>query len=370
MAQTGSAAQTAPTIYPGFDVVRIVAALAVVFSHSFLLAETTEKNEPFQFFTGEILGVYGVYVFFILSGFLVTDSAIRSKTVLQYAEKRARRILPAFVVANVGMVAIVAPFFAPAGASAFLSDAATWRTLVAVLTLQEHRLWYDTVAFYDGTNAAGVWLSHSVNGVLWTIRLEIVCYVIVGLLMAARLLRPNVAILLVAAGAVYAFQYQWQPSGWGGLGLLFPSFAAGMAMRLHVGTHVPSVRIAVLSGLGLLLAMFFLPGWDKLAPALFPLFACYPLLCFGVFGWRLHQTPGVGTDPSYGIYIWGWPVQQLLLAAILALGFSDISGPVFALLAMPLAWLAGVASWHLIERPFLKRGRPGKARLTTGTPEV
>ncbi len=361
MADSGAALPGGRRDYPGFDLVRIVAALAVVFSHSFLIAETNEAGEPLQRATGEILGVYGVYVFFILSGFLVTDSALNTASVGRFANKRARRILPAFIVANLVMVAIVSPFFAPAGAADFLFDLNTWRRLFDVLTLQEKRLWYESVEFYPGGNPAGVWLSHSINGVLWTIRLEIACYAVVGFLMALGWLRPNVSVGLVFAGVIYAFQYDFQPGGLGGFALLFPSFAAGMAMRLHAGDHRPVGRAAFLSLAGLLLAMFTLPGWHKIAPALFPLFACYPLLWFGAHMPRLRAAHLRNTDPSYGIYIWGWPVQQLLLAGLLQLGLAGISGWAFAALAMPVAYLAGIASWHLIERPFLARRPHGAA---------
>ncbi len=92
--------------FPGFDAIRIAAAAGVVLSHSYLIAEGSEANEPFQKYTGEILGVYSVLVFFMLSGFLVTDSACRSKSCLQFGVKRFRRIAPGFIV-NISAVTIL-----------------------------------------------------------------------------------------------------------------------------------------------------------------------------------------------------------------------------------------------------------------------
>ncbi|NKB84352.1 hypothetical protein HED51_18730 [Ochrobactrum grignonense] len=51
---------------------------SVVISHSFLIATGYEETEPFEKYSGEILGIYAVYGFFILSGFLVTESARNS----------------------------------------------------------------------------------------------------------------------------------------------------------------------------------------------------------------------------------------------------------------------------------------------------
>ena len=59
-----------------FDALRLVAAAAVVFSHSFLIVEGTQDHEPLIWLTGNqsILGLVGVFVFFAISGFLVTQS--------------------------------------------------------------------------------------------------------------------------------------------------------------------------------------------------------------------------------------------------------------------------------------------------------
>ena len=72
--------------YPNFNALRLLAASAVVFSHAFLLATGSEETEPLHS-TGMTAGVYGVFVFFILSGFLVTESAKRSSGVLDYGRK-------------------------------------------------------------------------------------------------------------------------------------------------------------------------------------------------------------------------------------------------------------------------------------------
>ncbi len=57
---------------------RLILGASVVISHSFLIATGYEETEPFEKYSGEILGIYAVYGFFILSGFLVTESARNS----------------------------------------------------------------------------------------------------------------------------------------------------------------------------------------------------------------------------------------------------------------------------------------------------
>src|SRR5437588_12535091 len=91
-----------------FDALRLVAALSVVFSHSFLVAEGSEANEPFVWLSGNqcILGLVGVFVFFVISGYLVTESWCRRPLPGQFALRRGLRIYPGLMV-NVALCAFV-----------------------------------------------------------------------------------------------------------------------------------------------------------------------------------------------------------------------------------------------------------------------
>jgi peptidoglycan/LPS O-acetylase OafA/YrhL len=53
-------------------------------------------------------------------------------------------------------------------------------------------------------------------------------------------------------------------------------------------------------------------------------------------------------DISYGVYIWGWPVQQALVHLL------HPSQTVLAFLSIPLAWIIGAISWHLLEKKVLR----------------
>src|SRR6185312_3238602 len=83
-----------------FDALRLVAALSVVFSHAFLIAEGSEASEPFVRLTGNqcVLGLVGVFVFFIISGYLVTGSFLRHPEPGRFALKRGLRIFPGLAV--------------------------------------------------------------------------------------------------------------------------------------------------------------------------------------------------------------------------------------------------------------------------------
>ncbi len=63
----------------------------------------------------------------------------------------------------------------------------------------------------------------------------------------------------------------------------------------------------------------------------------------------LRRLTGQG-DVSYGVYVYAFPIQQALVATL-----GPISPVVLAVIAAPLVWLAGFASWRLVERPMLRR---------------
>ena len=79
-----------------FDAVRLVAATSVIFSHAFLIGEGTQDPEPLMRLTGgqTILGVVGVFVFFTISGFLVTQSFETTHSPARFAAKRVLRFKP------------------------------------------------------------------------------------------------------------------------------------------------------------------------------------------------------------------------------------------------------------------------------------
>ena len=94
-----------------FDVLRLLAAISVIFSHSFLIAEGTQNNEPLILLTGNqsILGLAGVFVFFAISGFLVTQSFEQNPNPLRFLANRALRIFPGLFLATLMSAFVLAP---------------------------------------------------------------------------------------------------------------------------------------------------------------------------------------------------------------------------------------------------------------------
>src|SRR3989442_15183417 len=117
-----------PARQNNFDALRLVAAISVIFSHSFLIAEGTQNNEWLILLTRNqsILGLVGVFVFFAISGFLVTQSFEQTGNAWRFLAKRALRIFPGLFVATLLSAFVLAPVVTTLSTGAYLTNPAPW----------------------------------------------------------------------------------------------------------------------------------------------------------------------------------------------------------------------------------------------------
>jgi peptidoglycan/LPS O-acetylase OafA/YrhL len=334
-----------------FDALRLVAALAVIFSHSFLIAQGTEANDPLNLLTGNqcMLGLTGVFVFFAVSGFLITQSYEDTRSPWRYLIKRVLRIFPAYVVVLVLTAFVLGPLVTTLPLAEYLQRPEPWNYVLynSFFDLRVHEL--PGVMFVD--NPVGL----EVNGSLWSLGCEFEMYLMVMALGMLGLLRLPVCFFLLALGmGCIHFSALDVLGGWG---WTLSFFASGMILYKlrHKGIFNRWIALAALGGLALSIPLrqFIL---------LFPLFGCYLALYLA-----LHpKLPVIRAarfgDLSYGLYIFGWPSEQLV---IWLMGGHAAWWQVFlgaAVLASTLAFL----SWHLVEKRAL-RLKPGASWQLPGT---
>src|SRR5215471_14803145 len=181
-----------------FDALRFLAAASVIFSHSFLIAEGSQDREWLILLTGNqcILGLTGVFVFFAISGFLVTQSFEQTANPLHYLAKRALRVFPGLFVATVLSAFVLAALVTTLWPSVFLRRPEPYEYVIGNTLLDQTLHELPGVMFVN--NPVGL----EINGSLWTLRLEFAMYVMVLVLGVLRLLTLRVALLLVAFGVV------------------------------------------------------------------------------------------------------------------------------------------------------------------------
>jgi peptidoglycan/LPS O-acetylase OafA/YrhL len=286
------------------------------------------------------LGSWAVAGFFAISGYLVTGSRMRL-TLDQFMLRRALRIYPGFWVCLLVVAFVFAPLGAlVAGTSFNLKDAASFVWSNSTTVMFQQRI---------GGELGGVPYPNLWNASLWTLLHELTCYVLMGVALTwgwARrdLIRTAVGVFAAVTILNVASAQVGLARGTYGSDLLRLAvyFAAG-SLLWSLGDRVRVTRWWVIGSL-CSLGLFAIFGVVDLFGAL-PL--TYLMLAFGA--WCPIRW-GVSRDLSYGVYVYAWPVQQMLALT----GVQRFGPLVFILtavaLVVPLAWL----SWTLVERPALR----------------
>jgi peptidoglycan/LPS O-acetylase OafA/YrhL len=346
-----------------FDALRLGFAVLVIFSHSFALLHGSDDTDPLMLFSRQVpLGAVALDAFFVISGYLVTHSLLHSRGPLDYLVRRARRIYPGFIVACLVSGLVVAPLAVRDAATAF-EPGVLARLVAGALVL--HGLFVEH-AFPDNP------FPHAINGSLWSIPYEAWCYVGLLALGLTRLLRPRSAALLFGLSVVVSVVFEvFKPTipvgplghvfGWPAIwARLIPFYLAGTVYYFYRDS-VPLTNVgAVLALLGLVAGALFPPG---LTPAL-PILGSYLIFWFA-FHPRISLSKAAKYgDFSYGVYLYAFPIQQLLVSAVP--GLRPLS--LFAI-STPLSVLSGVLSWHLVEkRMAASRARRAVRQAAAATP--
>ena len=339
-----------------FNLIRIIAAFAVLVTHSFPLALGIGKAEPISNYLSRTIGSIAVDIFFLTSGFLVTASFLSRQSTIQFIWARALRIFPALFVMLVVSVLGLGLFFTTVPLSVYFTDSLTYKYFFKCLTL------FSGVSF----QLPGVFennpYKYAVNGSLWSLPHEVKLYALLAFI--GLLLRVTVGYRLklfkimfisgvLITGVLVGLVHFQIISGDINLLRLYYMFFTGGAFFLFKERIVLSKKMFNLALAFLLVAMFnehifFFIYLATIAYILF-FFAYVPS---GVI--RKYNKLG---DYSYGVYIYAWPVQQStaeLIPGISVLAMIIISSSITLMLA--------VISWHLLEKYALKfKGKYGNS---------
>lgn len=335
-----------------FNLVRLVAAMLVIISHSFLIPYGIGAKEPLYNLTSLTLGQHAVHIFFVISGLTLCRSVMKSKDMARYARARFLRIVPALVGFGLFFSFIMGPFVTSESVSRYFSNLNTWLYPLSV-----------PVNFQQAATPPLVFqnvpISGAVNNPLWTIKYEVFAYLCLGIFGSIGLLKKNRSsvVALVVAGVLTVSLQPYQEES--GLGALFQAakfsfcFILGMVAylyRTYLPTHIVWLSLTVL--------LIVIGSQSHISLLAYILLDAHITIVFGsaYFGFLTEWTRD--NDISYGTYIYGWPVQQFLVMA-----FPMLSVTAFGAISLIAAMLLGYLSWRLIEQPALKlkhQNRPAK----------
>jgi peptidoglycan/LPS O-acetylase OafA/YrhL len=276
------------------------------------------------------VGSAGVDGFFAASGFLIAGSALKYQP-LRYLWHRCLRILPGYWTCLLVLVML----------GAVTAHAAYWTSSTGPVFFLVHNFDLRWQPWVIAGTPSGVPFPWTWDASLWTLWWEFGCYLFVGVLAAAGILRRRDLFLCIAA-PTWAVSIIGEVNGQSPAILRFAAiFMAGTAIYLY-RDRIPDSRILAATGL-----VGAAAGFAVHADALLGVCVAYPTL------WTAAHLPvriGSRNDLSYGLYIYGWPVMQMLLMAGAAtIGYWLLLPTVF-LATLPVAAI----SWLLVERPAMR----------------
>jgi peptidoglycan/LPS O-acetylase OafA/YrhL len=336
-----------------FNLIRLLAAAAVLVSHSFPLAGGEQADEPLRSVLGLTLGEIAVVTFFCISGFFISMSQDRARGPLDYAAARALRIFPGLALVVACSAFLIGPVFTELTTADYLADPQTYRYVLNNITLVNMQ--FQLPGLFENNPFPGI------NGSLWTLFYEALFYVGVGIAGEMALFEDNRRFsLFLAAYLTIYIAVCWMQNQTGLLesfgridALLKWSLPFVVGMTFYRYRHHLHLRGFYLL---LLLAMAAVSLNQRYFYEAFVLM--WAFLTFYI-GFNARPSPiRLGGDYSYGLYVWAFPIQEILAHTLPGIGPWRMT-----LMALPLTLLAAAASWHCLEKPCMAWRGPLLSRL-------
>jgi peptidoglycan/LPS O-acetylase OafA/YrhL len=290
-------------------------------------------------------GRFAVVIFFAISGFLVTPGLLRAGNVVDYVVNRTVRIFPGLIVNVILSMLVLGPLLTTYSLASYFKDFHLYLYAKNILTL--------TVRYLPGVDSAdGSPLI--INGALWTLHFEILCYIALGLIGVVGLLSRRACFLALwcVSYAIY-IAIGMDPAI---ADVLFERFSTFVSLFVYFGCgvllylfreRIPFSLVLACAALAIALAALPLGG----GPVVMPICLPYLMMFCG-----LSSLPGKALlkhDLSYGVYLIHAPILAAFSLSFPNLHIWWIGAAVVFLVTLGLAYM----SWTFVEGPALKRKR-------------
>lgn len=317
-----------------FNALRLIAAGLVLYGHSFTFLGL---HEPL-FLSWLPLGVLGVYIFFTISGFLVSQSWERDPHLLRFFIRRSLRIFPGLIVCILLSVLVLGPWLSTLSFTDYFSHPATLVYL--------ENIWLSIAYYLPGVFEKNR-LANAVNGSLWSLPVEFFMYCLVavaGILSPKRWISALLFVIFVLVNYFWAQKAQHMLVAYNTdirqVFMCGTYFWAGVLIyKYHLDDYF---SISTVMGACVLL-LCLEPHTELLRTA------SWGLLPIVVLAFGLSNSPILTRllgkhDISYGVYIYAFPVQQAIVFL-----FPTIELALYLITCCLFTFILAFLSWHLIE---------------------
>jgi len=321
----------------GFDYLRLTLSTSVIAWHAVLVCYGSDVDTALWASHFRPLVLFILPSFFALSGFLVAGSLERN-SLSAFLMLRVLRIVPALAFEILLSSLLIGPLVTSLDLKAYFSSVV-------------FRSYFLNIVGYIHYQLPGVFTNlpiDQVNRQLWTIPYELECYIAIAVLAVIGLVsRPRLLLAALLFGITYNLSRHFMAGSWlepsGRILVVSFLFGAGL---FFLRTVIPYNKWMFVISLGM--------TWVLLTSNSTMYFATPPVAYATVYVGLLNPRRIFlvrGADYSYGLYLFGFPTQQLVALALPSLRFPLVN----FLLSWPLAWVFAWISWYFVESKVLGR---------------
>lgn len=325
-----------------FTIIHIVAALMVLVGHQFVLMGQSQLI----FFGMDMHGL-GVRILFMVSGYLVSASYFRSKNPAEYIWKRLSRLYPPLIVC-LCITIIVLRFFSD-------TPETYWKSAI------EYFLY--NLEMRPKFNLDGVFMNNpypiGVNGSLWTLPIEIACYfLLIPFLEIFRLLKKKSLVLAsIFSGAMLlclsCFD-RWRVTDGSNISFVFWDTdwlnlsSLGLFFLIGVNAQILELKKICDIQIGVLVVVIHACLPYNMKYMLSPYVISYIVLSFGLIQQPLFHKY-VKKDICYGLYLYAFPIQQMIIDIIIVKHSIQLSPYLMCLISIIIVMTIAMIEYHFIE---------------------
>lgn len=282
--------------------IRFVAALMVIVSHCYAVVLGGDAGSYLLKFTGDRLSPGGVSVgvFFLFGGFLIARSCEHHPEAKKFFSARILRLFPELLFVVILTAFVLGPMLSTLSPVEYFTNPQTYKYLLNGVLIMVHQL----PGVFTNNPSGDV-----VNAALWTLPVEFICYILCFISYKLTKFDKKKFLLLSVPVFVLAAVYYVKFSP-----LQLSVVRAVLLFYLGVLIWVfrDQVVISPVLGLATIVLWFVMVfgGIDNLA-----MLTVFPIACFCLaYGMGNHFSKfGTKFELSYGIYLWAFPIQQVLV---------------------------------------------------------
>lgn len=329
-----------------YNILRIIGAVAVMYGHMYVLlgygAPSLYANE---------VNAIGFKMLMVLSGYMITQSCIYEKRASYYAVKRVFRLMPALIVYTVLMTFVLGPLLAKISVKDYFSNTITWEYLYNIVLNPRFQL---PALFANNP------YPYAVNGSLWALPIEVSLYILIYFVLKIfsknKYRRCLICAFSVAVIVMQGIHLKCFPSAtlvfwgtdWIRIFNIYPYFFMGALYSLTDIKRYCNLQVAfVLFFVSMLFSTNHYVIYELVAILLIP----YIMISIGECTTPIFANLLNGLDISYGLYLWGFPVQQILIQYLVVEQGYNIGANSMFCLALAVTVILSLFSWFFVEKP-------------------